>query len=168
MKLPKHEIFVENDTVDVFDFFTNSKYQYMWPKFKNTKIVKIKHLNSKPYGEGKKLEYTFTDNHSKFNVELEIYKYQKPNYLGYKLIDISTQKSGKNNSIMHYYLGEHVFDISICELKKGASIRIDHYINNTPSLFLSFMMYFYFGILGYLSTRKYFKKIGKNIEKIPN
>jgi hypothetical protein len=156
---------ISKDPEKVFGFLSNPKYLNIYPKMPGIENQRIEHLNSLPYGLGKQLRMRATRDDQEFIADIEIYKFEPPAALGFKLIKAFNRKTKKAGEKLEGFVPEFTFDWVLEAASAKTRLKSVVYINNVNSTLVRVLMYIAFGVFGYYRNKQYVKELGQLIEK---
>ena len=165
MKLPPTSTIVNREIDKVFGFLSDPKYLNLYPKLHGVKVERIEHLNSLPYGLGKQLRLRAEQGKQKISADIEIYKFTPPKELGFKVLETYNRKGAKTSAMTSQLFGDMEFDLVLEEVSGKTLLKSITYFTSVNSLFMKFLMYVFFGLVGYRQNKRYLKELGELIER---
>ena len=165
MKLPTTSTIVRKDAKKVFQFLSDPKYLNNYPSTSGYKIKRIDHLNSLPFGLGKKLRINIVQRNKEIAADIEIYKYEPRKILGYRLINAYNKRKRKIGGNIESLLPEFKGDLILKEISNKTKLTYVTNVTNINSIFVKVIMYVSFGVFGYFRNKEYVRKLGLLIEK---
>lgn len=164
MKLPTLTTTVQREPHKVYEFLSDPKYLNIYPGTPEYKIKRIDHLNSLPFGLGKKLRMVVETQTGEMYMDLEIYKFEPTFEIGYNLIELRGRNKKKIEGFGEFF-PEFKFVFVLEEKSKLTKLQCIGYIGGVKNLFIRVLMYIVFGVFGYYRNKVYINKRGRLIEK---